>query len=234
MRKSLVRKWLVAALLVGLNGLPAQAQNAGTGAPPAPESAPPGAAHPAPQAPAIGKPGQSQSSAPLAQGAASSPVGVEQLLKMLQAGVSKEVIRAYIDTAQAVPQLSAADIVTLKERGVPDDLTVALMKRKAELAAQARQTSASNAVPTKVAGAVSLDALVAALQSRQLNGGSLDPEGYDYFRYYYLTPRAIAAANEQVFSSYRALPGYPSYSYDYWSSPWAFRSQPFAPCLPGP
>jgi hypothetical protein len=91
----------------------------------------------------------------------------------------------------------------------------------------------SNSVPTKVTGTVSLDALIAALRSRQFNGGYLDPEGYDYFRHYYLTPRAIASANERIFSSYGALPGYAPHAFGY-RSPGMFRPYPFAPRLSGP
>ena len=223
MRKSLFCKTIVMAGLVSLNVLAAQAQNVGVGNTPATAGGALEAARPALTTPGILKGGQSQTSElPTAPVSA----GVEELLKMLQAGVSKDVIRAYIETSQAVPQLSASDIVKLKERGLPDDLTLALMKRKAELATEARQASASNSAPAKVTGTISLEALIAALQSRQFNGGSLDPEGYDYFRYYYLTPRAIASANEQIFSSYRALPDYGPYSFGY-QTPWAFRSYTF-------
>jgi len=102
---------------------------------------------------------------------------------MLQAGVSKDVVKTYIETAQVASPLSAADIVMLKEHGVPDDVTVALIKRGAELAAQANQPGTGTPAPAKVTGTTSLDALVAALRRGQLNPGYLDPEGYDYFRY---------------------------------------------------
>ncbi len=100
---------------------------------------------------------------------------------MLQAGISKDVLKAYIETAQVAPP-SAADLVTLKERGAPDELTLALVKRGAELTAQANQASASNATPARVSGTVGLNELLAAFRSGRLNSGYLDPEGYDYFR----------------------------------------------------
>ena len=151
---------------------------------------------------------------------------------MVQAGVSKDVIKAYIETDQIASPLSATDLITLKEHGVPDDLAVALLKRAADLAAKTSEVGASNAAPARVSGTASLDALVAALRSSQLNPGYLDPEGYDYFRYYYLYPRTLAAANQQLYSS-PAFPSYPAYSSDHWS-PWAFRPRPFAPRFPGP
>ena len=182
--------------------------------------------------PAIVKAGQNEPAEPRATSPTQRPTGVDEILKMLQAGVSKEVMKTYIETAPVASPLSAADIVTLKEHGVPDDLTMALMKRGAELAAQASQAGASNAAPAKVSGTTSLEALVAALRSGQFNAGRLDPEGYDYFRYYYLYPRTLASANERLFSS-PSSPAFPGYSFGYYP-PWGFRPRPFAPQFPGP
>src|ERR1035441_949973 len=38
------------------------------------------------------------------------PASVDEILKMVQAGVSKDVMKAYIEAAQVAPHLSAADI----------------------------------------------------------------------------------------------------------------------------
>ena len=232
MREKFVCKWLVAAVLVGVQGWPALAQVQQPGASPAPNSA---LSQPAPLAPAAASAVPADSPAPTAASAApaQTSVGAEQLLKLLQAGVAKDVIRAYIQTATTVPPLSATDIVTLKEHGLPDDLTVALMKRQAELAAQADHARASNAAPARLSGTVSLDALVAALRTSKPSGGYLDPEGYDYFQYYYLNPRAIASANQRIFSSYPPSAFFPGYPIGY-GSPWAFRPRPFGPTFPGP
>jgi hypothetical protein len=110
---------------------------------------------------------------------------------------------------------------------VPDDVTVALIKRSAELTAQASQAGGTNTAPAKSSGTISLDALVAAIRRGQFSSGQLDPEGYDYFRYYYLYPRTLASANERLFSS-PGFPVYPPYSRGYYS-PWGFRPGPFGP-----
>jgi hypothetical protein len=96
-----------------------------------------------------------------------------------------------------------------------------------ELSAQANQASGSNATPAKVTGTVSLNELLAAFRSGRFNSGNLDPEGYDYFRYYYLYPRTLASANERLYSS-PTFPACPTWSPGYYS-PWAFRPRPFAP-----
>ena len=149
------------------------------------------------------------------------------------AGVSKDVMQAYIETAPVVPHLSAADIVALKEHGMPDELTLALLKRGAELAAQAKPAAASPEAPARVTGTISLNELAAVLRSSQLNPGQLDPEGYDYFRYYYLFPRTIASANERILSSYPAFPAYGPCSSGY-VSPLSWRPRSFAPQFQGP
>jgi hypothetical protein len=232
MRKNLACKWLMAVLLAGLWSLPAAAQNRPTGAPSAAESATPQLPSSASIKLATVKAAQNEPSEPVVKGPIHPVVGVSQLLKMLQAGVSKEVMKTYIETAQVASPPSAADIITLKEHGLADDLTEALIKRGAELTAQASQARASNAVPARASSAVSLDALVAALRGGQFSSGHLDPEGYDYFRYYYLYPRTIASANERLFSS-PPFSMYPPYSAGYYS-PWGFRPGPFPPQFPGP
>ena len=232
MKQDLDRKWLVIGMLVGLQALLASAQDGQTGASSPSDSATPQIPNRPSMKPAIVKAGQNEPAEPRATSPTQRPTGVDEILKMLQAGVSKEVMKTYIETAPVASPLSAADIVTLKEHGVPDDLTMALMKRGAELAAQATQAGASNAAPAKVSGTTSLDALVAALRSGQFNAGRLDPEGYDYFRYYYLYPRTLASANERLFSS-PSSPAFPGYSFGYYP-PWGFRPRPFAPQFPGP
>ena len=232
MKQNVLRKWLVAGVLVGLPGLSAPAQNGQTVTSTPSESATSQSTGGASMKPVVINTGRSETSDPGTRTVTQYPTGVDEILKMVDAGVSKDVMTTYIATAQVAPHLSAADLVTLKEHRVPDDLTVALMKRGTELAAQARQTGASNEVPAKVSGTISLNELVAMLRSGQSSPGHLDPEGYDYFRYYYLYPRTLASANERIFSSY-PYPLYPAYSPGY-GSPWGFRPRAFAPQFPGP
>jgi hypothetical protein len=231
MKQNLIRQWLVATVLVGLQAALAPAQDAQkTTAPPSEPTTPPAVSSPAAK-PAAVNAAQADPSEPGAKGTARPSAGLDEILKMLQAGVSKDVIKTYIETAPVVAPLSASDIVSLKERGLPDDVTMALMKRAAELTARTDQAGATNAAPAKVTGTASLDALVAALRRGQANTGHLDPEGYDYFRYYYLQPRSIAAANERLYS-YPPFAAYPPYGPGYYS-PWGLRPGFFGPQYPG-
>src|ERR1019366_2934417 len=128
MKQDLVRKWLVAGVLVALQGFPAPAQNGQTTTPSPSESATPQSTSGASEKPATAQAGQSATSEPGSKTPAQYPAGVDGILKMVQAGVSKDVMKSYIETTPVAPHLSAADIVTLKEHGLPDELTVALMK----------------------------------------------------------------------------------------------------------
>jgi hypothetical protein len=143
-----------------------------------------------------------------------SPATVE-ILKMMEAGVSMDVIRAYIENAQMPAQLSAEDVITLKRRGVPDDITTALLKHGAEVRRRNAQAGAS-AVPTPNSSPVRVAPASPAY-------GGLDPDSYAYFYHYYLQPRAMASA-------YRRLgliplgvytPGGPSFSFGF-PPPWRF------------
>ena len=208
--KPVVRKWLLAGVLMAVQGLSAPAQNGLTSSPSPAAPTPPQTTSSPAMKPATAKAGTSDPSTPGVKSTVQQPAGTEEILKMLQAGVSKEVLKAYIETAQVAPP-NAADLVALKERGAPDELALALVKRGAELTAQANQASASNATPAKVTGTVSFDELVAAFRRGRFNSGNLDPESYDYFRYYYLYPRTLASANERLYSS-PTFPAYPAWS----------------------
>jgi hypothetical protein len=229
MKQNLVRQWLVASVLLGLQGSMAPAQESQKAIPSPSDPTPPPAASSAAVKPAPVNPEPSAASETEATNSARNKVGIDEMLKMFQAGVSKDVIRTYIETAQVAAPLSATDIITLKERGLPDELTTAWMKRSAELNARASEVAATNAAPAKVSGTVSLEALAAAIRRGQFNSGRLDPESYDYFQYYYLTPRSIASANERIYSSPPYVP-YSPYGPGYYS-PWGlgpgFRGPPY-------
>jgi hypothetical protein len=149
--------------------------------------------------------------APANASTAKPAAGVEQILQMVHAGVSKEVIKAYIESAPIAYELSAADIIALKNEGVPDELTTAIIKRGAELRTEVAQANAAQA---------------ARLGSPRRYGSyrGLDPEGYDYFQYYYLYPRTLAAANQRLYSSSSTFTPYPAFGF--------YGPSPFNPMPP--
>jgi hypothetical protein len=144
--------------------------------------------------------------------------GIDEILKMVQAGVSKDVIRTYIETSPVPYNLSASDLIALKERGVTDDLTTTLMKRGAVVRAQANQAAAAP-------GSTEPRASASGTPLERDRRGHLDPEGYDYFWYYYLYPRTLASANQRFYSSGAPFDFYP-YAYGYYQ-PAPFRPLPF-------
>lgn len=145
-------------------------------------------------------------------------VGIDEILKMVEAGVSKDVIKTFIENSPVPYNLSASDLIALKSRGVTDDLTTALMKRGAVMRTQANQAVAD---PTSTEPRASASGTSLQRERR----GHLDPEGYDYFWYYYLYPRTLASANQRFYSSGAPLDFYP-YAYGYYQ-PAPFRPLPF-------
>jgi len=120
--------------------------------------------------------------------------GVEEILSLMQAGVATDVIKAYIENSTVAYNLSAADLIALKKRAVPDELATAMIKRGAALRAEAQQ-------------AVRFAATRRANARTNARAYGLDPESYDYFQYYYLYPRTLAAANQRFYSSDTGSPG---------------------------
>jgi hypothetical protein len=123
---------------------------------------------------------------------------------MLDAKVDLGVIKAYIQSAQVSFNPSAADIIALKQHGVPDELVTALMQRGAEVRDQlAAQTTAPPTTPAMPAQSYPSDYAATAPS----NGYS------DYANYGYGYP----------YYSY----GYPYYGYGYPYSYWNY-SYPYA------
>jgi hypothetical protein len=139
--------------------------------------------------------------------------GVDEVVQMVQAGVSTEVIKTYIENSPIAYSLSATDIIALKNHAVPDDLTMAMVKRGATLKRLVSQLNSLNAMPARYSAS-----------NRRY--GSLDPESYDYFQYYYLYPRTLAMANQRLFTPYPSFPRFAPYPYGY------YGPMPFNPLPP--
>ncbi len=126
------------------------------------------------------------------QTATAQPRGaVQEILRMIEAGVSKDVIKAYVESARLDFSPTATDLIALKEHAVPDDITTALLKRSGETQAQKAQPSQRGVI------------------AANSDFGPLDPESYSYFQHYYLFPRTLAFAYGQLGAYYPQ--GFPSY-----------------------
>ncbi len=125
--------------------------------------------------------------------------GVADVVRMLDAGVSKDVVKAYIDNSPSSFDVSPTDLITLKSHGVSDEISMALLKRSSAPAATPAAAPATAApasvVPDSSDGSV----------RQYVISGRLDPESYDFFQKYYLMPRTLASVNQTL--------GYPSVSY---------------------
>lgn len=135
--------------------------------------------------------------------------GIDEILKMAQAGVSAEVMKDFIENSNIPFNPSADEIIALKTQSVPDEVTRAMIKRGATLRPPANHQSK----PPAYSGGGP-------------NRAMLDPDSYEYFQYYYLYPRTLAAANQRLYSYYPSYPGYSPYYYGY------YGPAPFSPFSP--
>jgi len=150
-----------------------------------------------------GDAGNVASTAPAVAAVSFSPA-IRDILKMLDAKVDIEVIKAYVRNSNIAYNPNASEIIGLKQHGVPDEVITALLQRGAEVRAQlaqSRQATAPAMPPNNPAPAYPYD-----------YGASLP----DYNTY----PAYPAYADY----------GYPYYGYAYggypydYSYPWAFYS----------
>lgn len=142
----------------------------------------PADATPAPQAPTAATPTSSKSNSqliPLSN-------GIPEILQMLDAGVSKEVLEAFILNSPVPYELKAADVIALKQAGANDSLTLALLKHGAKLREERAQVLAKEA-------AAGVQSPQGGPIRRGFSSPGLDPESYQYFQYYYLYPRTLAS-----------------------------------------
>ncbi|MFT5030692.1 MAG: hypothetical protein ACI9VS_003149 [Candidatus Binatia bacterium] len=105
--------------------------------------------------------------------------GVEDIIKLVAAGVDAEIVRNYVAHSKTPYTLTANDIIALKEKKVPDDVTAAMLLRGQQ-----------QKKPKRVA----MPRIVQQLST----GGELDTESYEFFQNHYLYPRALS-------SSYKTL-----------------------------
>jgi hypothetical protein len=109
---------------------------------------------------------------------------VQDIVRMTSAGVSKEVVKAYVEGLPPF-NLTVDEIIVLKERSVPDDVTTALVKHAAE---KAQAGAAPSTRPsTQVTAARFYD------QPR------FDPESYEFWWYHYAYPRTLASAYDRLY-----------------------------------
>ena len=139
--------------------------------------------------------------------------GVDEVLQMLHAGVSTDIIKTYIENSPTRYRLTPVEIIAFKKQGVPDELVSAMLKRGAALAAQANQQAQRPVVVVPNSGA------------NRAYGG-LDPESYEYFQYYYLYPRTLAAANQRLYTPYPTLQEFGAGPYGF------YGAMPFNPLPP--
>ncbi|HEY3349391.1 MAG TPA: hypothetical protein VGM13_06430 [Thermoanaerobaculia bacterium] len=80
-----------------------------------------------------------------------TPTLVDDIIKLWKANLSEDFLKKYLSTTDAVKELSAEDIVRLRNAGLPENLILAITQRKMELAGMA--TPPATAAAAAVAAA---------------------------------------------------------------------------------
>ena len=114
---------------------------------------------------------------------AASRVSLADVLKMVEAGVSPDVIRAFLENSSSAYDPNASDLIVLKTNGVPDSVTTAMMKRAAEIKAinETKKT----------------ESMARASAAFEAGPVAMDPESYDFWWYTHGLPRAMASSIRQ-------------------------------------
>lgn len=122
--------------------------------------------------------------------------GVQDILKMADAGVSMDVIKTFVEHSPGTYDPTPEDLIALKEHKVPDEVTSALLNRRAAVKKQTERIRSDVAAPTIV--------------RRLSKGRYLEPDSYDFWYYHYAYPRALSY-------SYKTLSPYdPRYRFYGW------------------
>ena len=123
------------------------------------------------------------------------PKGIEEIVKMSEAGVSVGIVTKYIETSGVAYEPTGPDIIAMKERGVPDEVTIVMLARSSAIRAQFEESRNKIAAP----------AIVRTLAT----DGELDPESYEFFWYHHAYPRVLAGSY-QTLAPYTYTRGYGS------------------------
>lgn len=121
--------------------------------------------------------------------------GVNEVLRLADAGVSAEVMKAYVECAATAEPPTAAAIIVMKQHKVPDEIVTLMVRR----GAQARVAVAR----------AKQDAMARVLSARRRATGGLDPDSYEYFQHYYLQPRALSSVYQRLSPYYYPWLPYP-------------------------
>lgn len=138
--------------------------------------------------------------------------GVDEILKMVDAKVDPGVIKAFIKNSPVAYNLSAGEIIALKQRGTADEVITLVIQHGGEVRAQ---MMAGNNSPPPAATPPA---------------GTYDTPGYDYstapnYPYPYSDYYPYSSYYPYYYADY--YPYYSPYSYYSYGYPWSFYSWPY-------
>ncbi len=105
--------------------------------------------------------------------------GVTEIVKMVEAGVAPDIVKNFVAQSKTRYALTAKDLIALKEKKVPDEVTAAMLLRGQQ-----------QSQPKRVA----MPRIVQQLST----GGELDPESYEFWVSHHLYPRTLSSSYKQL------------------------------------
>jgi hypothetical protein len=135
--------------------------------------------------------------------------GLDEILKLVDAKVDPEVIKAYIHNSGIPYAPSASEIILLKDRGVPEGVLAALLERGGELRNQAAIPSLATPVPAPGPVPTEAPAEMPAPTATAPTDYGVPAYSYAYPSYAYSYP-------------YYGYPYYSSYWYAGWPYYWPY------------
>lgn len=136
------------------------------------------------EAPAATDPGKTVESKRLVKAHGFS-AGLVEVIRMFDAGVAPDVLKSFIEGSATKYEISANDVIAMKKKGVPDEVTAAVLLR---VHADRQREVSYRRQP----------AVMPRIVQELSTPGRLDPESYEFFVNHHLYPRTLASAYQRL------------------------------------
>lgn len=111
--------------------------------------------------------------------------GIAEVLKMAEAGIAADVMKSYVEGSSTKYAITAGDVILMKEKGVPDEVTAAVLKRV-------------NDDRKKIATMKRQPPVMPRIVQQLSTPGRLDPESYEFFLMHHLYPRTLSSSYSRL------------------------------------
>lgn len=111
--------------------------------------------------------------------------GIAEILKMAEAGIAADVMKSFVEGSSVKYSITANDVIVMKERGVADEVTAAVLQRVNE---ERKKTASIKRQPP----------VMPRIVQQFSTPGRLDPESYEFFLMHHLYPRTLSSSYSRL------------------------------------